>query len=112
VYLSRGTWFQSLSPLVRQHSCYIDQVENIGPNTAGSNGHLNRYVAEVIQRADKELRHLMAKRAELTKRIGTVKRTMVGLAKLFGDDNMDALLLGVVDQGRGPRHPGDHGSVP
>jgi hypothetical protein len=48
----------------------------------------------------------MAKRAELTKRIGTVKRTMVGLAKLFGDDNMDALLLGVVDQGRGPRHPG------
>jgi chorismate mutase len=81
-------------------------VENIQPNTAGSNGDPNQYVIEVIQRADQELRHLMAERAELTKRIGTVKRTMMGLAKLFGDDSMDTILLTLVDRKRGPRQPG------
>jgi hypothetical protein len=85
-------------------------VENIRPNTAGSNGDSNQHVVEVIQRADQELRHLMAERAELTKRIGTVKRTMMGLAKLFGDDNMDAVISGLVDRKRGPRQPGITGA--
>ncbi len=85
-------------------------MENIRPDNAGSDSESNQYVVEVIQRADHELRHLMAARAELTKRIGTVKRTMMGLAKLFGDDISDTVLLELVDGRKGPRQPGVTGA--
>jgi hypothetical protein len=81
-------------------------VENIRPNAAGSGSEANQYVVEVIQRADHELRHLMEERAELTKRIGTAKRTIMGLAKLFGDGILDTALLDLVDRRKGPRQLG------
>jgi hypothetical protein len=71
----------------------------------GSNGP-NRHVQDVIRRAEGELRQLIEERAEVTKRIGTVKQTIVGLANLFGDGILDAALLDLVDRKSGARQPG------
>jgi chorismate mutase len=71
----------------------------------GSGIEANQYVVEVMQRADHELRHLIAERAELTKRIGTAKRTIMGLAKLFGNETLDTVLSDV-DRRRSPRQRG------
>jgi hypothetical protein len=66
----------------------------------------NRYAIDVMHRAEEVLRQLIKERAELSKRIGTVKRTIMGLAKLFGDGIVDDVLLDLTDRGRGPRQPG------
>jgi len=44
------------------------------------------HVQEVVKAAHEELRQLMRQRAEIMKRIGTLKQTIAGLANLFGDD--------------------------
>jgi chorismate mutase len=49
--------------------------------TANGNGH----VQEVVRQAHEELRQLLQQRAEVMRRIGTVKQTISGLANLFGD---------------------------
>src|SRR5207244_7358443 len=61
---------------------------------------------EVIRTAHEELRQLMRQRAEIMKRIGTVKQTIVGLANLFGDDGVSEELLELVDRKSGGRQPG------
>jgi hypothetical protein len=66
----------------------------------------NHHVAEVMRRAEQELHQLIEERAEVTKRIGTVKRTIVGLAKLFGNGNLDAVLLDFVYRKRGSHQLG------
>lgn len=66
----------------------------------------NLHVQEVIRRAEQELRQLMEERTELTTRICTVKRTIVGLANLFGDDILDAALSDLVGRESGTRQPG------
>jgi hypothetical protein len=78
----------------------------------GSNGRINPtgngdpHVSEVVRAAHDELRQLMRQRAEIVKRIGTVKQTIVGLANLFGDAVLSGELLDLVDRrGRG-RQPG------
>jgi hypothetical protein len=80
-----------------------------GPTTdkpaAGAPG-ANRHVQDVIRRAEHELRQLIEERAEVTKRIGTVKQTIVGLANLFGDGILDATLLDLVDRKSSSRQPG------
>ncbi len=43
------------------------------------------HVQEVIRQAHEELRMLLQQRADVMKRIGTVKQTISGLANLFGD---------------------------
>src|ERR1700679_739392 len=72
---------------------------------AGAPG-ANRHVQDVIQRAEHELRQLIEERSEVTKRIGTVKQTIVGLANLFGDGILDAALLDLVDRKSSSRQPG------
>src|SRR5271169_4435370 len=73
---------------------------------ASTPGGANPHVQDVIRRAEGELRQLIEERAEVTKRIGTVKQTIVGLANLFGDGILDAALLDLVDRKSGPRQPG------
>ena len=62
----------------------------------------NRYdvghVQEVIRQAHEELRQLMQQRAEIMKRIGTVKQTISGLANLFGDGVLSEELMELVDR--------------
>src|SRR5207248_5262337 len=71
---------------------------------AGTNG--DPHAQEVVKAAHEELRQLMRQRAEVMKRIGTVKQTIVGLANLFGDDVLSDELLELVDRKSGGRQPG------
>ena len=42
------------------------------------------HVQEVVRQAHEELRQLLQQRADVMRRIGTVKQTITGLANLFG----------------------------
>lgn len=83
----------------------MDHGQSLEKAQAGAPG-ANRHVQDVIQRAERELRQLIEERAEVTKRIGTVKQTIVGLANLFGDGILDDSLLELVDRKSGSRQPG------
>ena len=81
-----------------------------GQNGNGSTKPADRYdvghVQEVIRQADDELRQLLQQRAEIMKRIGTVKQTIAGLAHLFGDGVLSEELLELVDRKSNGRQPG------
>jgi len=84
-------------------------MENLQrPN--GSSRPMDRYdvghVQEVIRQAHDELRLLLQQRAEIMKRIGTVKQTISGLANLFGDGVLNEELLELVDRKSSGRQPG------
>src|ERR1700746_1218032 len=64
------------------------------------------HVQEVIRQAHDELRQLMQQRAEIMKRIGTVKQTISGLANLFGDGVLNDELMELVDRKSNGRQPG------
>ena len=64
------------------------------------------HVNEVLKAAHEELRQLLKQRAEIMKRIGTVKQTIVGLANLFGDEVLTDELLELVDRRSNGRQPG------
>jgi len=64
------------------------------------------HVHEVVKTAHEELRLLMRQRAEIMKRIGTLKQTISGLANLFGDEILGEDLLELVDRKTGGRQPG------
>jgi chorismate mutase len=66
----------------------------------------NGHVQEVIRQAHGELRQLLQQRAEVMKRIGTVKQTIAGLANLFGDGVLNEELLELVDRKSNGRQPG------
>ena len=74
----------------------------IGPTARYDIGH----VQEVIRQAHGELRQLMQQRAEIMKRIGTVKQTISGLANLFGDELLSEELMEMVDRKSSGRQPG------
>ena len=74
--------------------------------TGTINTHVNGHVQEVVRQAHEELRQLMQQRADVMRRIGTVKQTIVGLANLFGDDLLSDELLELVDRKSGGRQPG------
>jgi hypothetical protein len=73
-------------------------------NTLLNNG--APHVQEVIKAAHEELRQLMRQRADVMKRIGTLKQTIAGLANLFGDEILGEELLELVDRRSGGRQPG------
>ena len=64
------------------------------------------HVQEVIRQAHDELRGLMQQRADVMKRIGTVKQTIAGLADLFGDGVLNEELMELVDRKNSGRQPG------
>ncbi|HEX4785420.1 MAG TPA: hypothetical protein VH350_13845 [Candidatus Sulfotelmatobacter sp.] len=84
----------------------MHQTSSPDQAVSGAPGNTNLYVLDVMRRAEQELRQLIEKRAEISKRIGTVQRTMVGLAKLFGDDILRADLLHLFARERGTRQAG------
>lgn len=81
-----------------------------GRNASGSlasGGSLgNGHVHEVVRQAHQELRQLLQQRAEVMRRIGTVKQTIAGLANLFGDSVLSEELLELVDRKSNGRQPG------
>jgi chorismate mutase len=64
------------------------------------------HVQEVIRTAELELLMLLQQRAELMKRIGSIKQTLVGLANMFGDDVLNERLLGLLDRSTSRRSTG------
>ena len=50
---------------------------------------LEPHIQELCRSAQQELRQLMRDRAQVVKRICTIKRTLVGLAELFGENILD-----------------------
>lgn len=64
------------------------------------------HVQQVVKAAQEELQHLLRQRAEIMKRIGTVKQTIAGLANLFGDEVLNEQLLELVDRKSSGRQPG------
>ena len=82
---------------------YLQMTDETAAHTPGAK---NRHVQSVLQQAERELRKLIDERAGVTKRIGTLKQTIVGLAKLFGDGILDPALLDMVDCKGPSRKPG------
>ncbi|HTR27026.1 MAG TPA: hypothetical protein VMI10_23845 [Terriglobales bacterium] len=66
----------------------------------------NISVHQVVKAAHDELRQLLQQRAEIMKRIGTVKQTITGLADLFGEDALGEELLDLIDRKPNGRQPG------
>ena len=66
----------------------------------------NGHVEEVVRQAHEELRQLLHQRAEVMRRIGTIKQTIAGLANLFGDGVLSDELLEMVDRKSSGRQPG------
>jgi hypothetical protein len=66
----------------------------------------NGHVQEVVRQAHEELRQLLQQRAEVMRRIGTIKQTIAGLANLFGDSVLSDELLELVDRKSSGRQPG------
>jgi hypothetical protein len=64
------------------------------------------HVQEVIRSAERELHELLERRAELMKRIGTIKQTLAGLANIFGDRVLSDQLLTFLDRKSSSRQPG------
>ena len=73
-----------------------------GMITQGEGAH----VEQVVKAAHDELLQLMQQRAEIMKRIGTVKQTIAGLANLFGDHVLTDELLELIDRKPNGRQPG------
>lgn len=61
---------------------------------------------QVVKAAHDELLQLMRQRADIMKRIGTVKQTIAGLANLFGDQVLGDDLLELIDRKPSGRQPG------
>ncbi|MFY9648058.1 MAG: hypothetical protein WAK29_22980 [Terriglobales bacterium] len=61
---------------------------------------------QVVRAAHEELLQLMGQRAEIMKRIGTVKQTIAGLADLFGEQVLGDDLLELIDRKPNGRQPG------
>jgi len=79
----------------------------IGNGVVKMNGHYDLgHVQEVVRQAQEELHLLLEQRAEIMKRIGTVKQTIAGLANLFGDGVLNDELLELVDRKSSGRQPG------
>lgn len=69
-----------------------------------SNGNTTKFdpndvhVQEVVRTAQTELRVLLERRAELMKRIGSIKQTLAGLVNIFGKSLLSDELLQLLDR--------------
>ena len=77
-------------------------LNSFGRSMPGADPH----VQEVLKSAHEELRVLLKQRAEIMKRIGTVKQTIVGLANMFGEEVLNEELLDLIDRKTSGRQPG------
>src|SRR2546423_11377232 len=86
----------------------MDSARSTGNGSGSKNlpGSSDPHVQEVMRAAHEELKQLLQQRADVMKRIGTVKQTIVGLANLFGDDVLSDDLLELVDRKTSGRQPG------
>jgi hypothetical protein len=74
-------------------------------NNGNGTHHADSHVDAVVRTAEREIRELLRQRAELMKRIGTIKQTLAGLADMFGDSILNDELLDLLDR-KTVRHSG------
>jgi hypothetical protein len=84
----------------------MEKAQKSNGSDQGMERHDMGHVQEVIRQAQNELRQLLQQRADIMKRIGTVKQTISGLANLFGDGVLNEELLELVDRKGNGRQPG------
>src|SRR5215469_7809607 len=84
----------------------MENVERSGSSLRPIDRYDVGHVQEVIRQAHEELRQLMQQRADIMKRIGTVKQTIAGLANLFGDAVLNEELSELIDRKSNGRQPG------
>jgi hypothetical protein len=112
-YGPAGLWAQDAHPasvFVQRVRYFLgDDMEDVQTSSGSfkpiqqfGNGH----VQEVVRQAHEELRQLLQQRAEIMKRIGTVKQTISGLANLFGESVLSEELMELVDRKNSGRQPG------
>jgi len=78
-----------------------------GVGLAAVDAHASSISAQqVVRAAHEELLQLVRQRADIMKRIGTVKQTIAGLANLFGDQVLGDDLLELIDRKPNGRQPG------
>jgi hypothetical protein len=75
---------------------------NSGNGQAGSTG---LHVDGVVRAAEHEIRELLQQRADLMKRLGTIKQTLAGLADMFGESILSDELLQLLER-KTVRHSG------
>jgi hypothetical protein len=81
----------------------VKSAEMVNPmNHSGNDVHIQ----QVLRSAQEELRDLLKQRAEIMKRIGTVKQTIAGLANMFGDEILNDDLLELIDRKTSGRQSG------
>ncbi|HUM04315.1 MAG TPA: hypothetical protein VLT90_02570 [Terriglobales bacterium] len=80
----------------------MSTVTDISHSPAPSTAH----VQEVLRSAERELHELLHKRAEIMKRIGTIKQTLLYLAKTFGDEVLTPEVLPILGRGTPRKQPG------
>jgi hypothetical protein len=77
----------------------MDQETVTGKIALGTADRDNGHARVVIEQAELELCELFKERAKVTRRIGSLKRTIVGLVEIFGDEvTLDTELSGLVDR--------------
>src|SRR5689334_10444894 len=91
VKISGGVQFPS-SP--RPNGAVQEETMDQGSN---GNGKVDK-VQDAVRMAHEELRTLLQQRAELTKRIGTVKQNIAVLANMFGEGALNEDLLKLLDR--------------
>ncbi len=64
------------------------------------------HVQEVIVAAERELHQLLQQRSEMMKRIGTIKQTLICLAKVFGEDVLTPEVLRLLGRNNTRKQPG------
>ena len=83
-----------------------DAKTQMSPGTEEFAGSSNVHVLEVVKAAEEDLRQLIRQRAEIVRRIGTIKQTIVGLTNIFGDDSVGEELRELVGRKDGARRWG------
>jgi len=78
----------------------------MSPGTEELVGSSSTHVQEVVKAAEEDLRQLIRQRADIVRRIGTIKQTIVGLANIFGDDWFSEELLELVGRKGGAQQRG------
>lgn len=81
-------------------------MDNLNRYSSIGDAHNSLPVVEVARQVQNELRDLLRQRTEVMRRIGTVKRTVAGLAALFGDESLSADLRELMNGDTRSRRPG------
>jgi hypothetical protein len=86
----------------------MDSLQTLNNETEhkGLLGNGDRNVQIVVKTAEDELRQLLRERTEIMKRIGTIKQTIFGLVKLFGNGILNEDLPALFDSRNNGRQPG------